>query len=125
MLYAKASLHRGFQSRYRVFPASTADMATMINMLNIALPTMVPTPTSLFTPTPATDVNSSGAEEPAAMNVALATSSDRSNLSEMASKEGTKKSDHYIYIYIYSYGYGYGYGSLFNLGRPLAKRLLY
>ena len=40
-------------------------------------PTMVPTPTSVSTATPATEVNSSGAEDPAAMNVAPATSSDK------------------------------------------------
>lgn len=55
-------------------------------------PTMVPMPTSLSVPTPATDVKSSGAEEPAAMKVAPATSSLRSSFSEMASREGTKKS---------------------------------
>ena len=55
---------------------------------------MVPTPTSLSTPTPATEVNSSGAEEPAAMKVAPATSSDKSNFSEIASRDGTKKSSH-------------------------------
>ena len=55
---------------------------------------MVPTPTSLPTATPATEVNSSGADEPAAIKVAPATSSDRSSFSEMASKEGTKKSSH-------------------------------
>ena len=53
---------------------------------------MVPIPTSLSTVTPATDVKSSGAEEPAAMKVAPATSSDSSSFSEIASSEGTKKS---------------------------------
>ena len=53
---------------------------------------MVPTPTSLCTPTPATDVNNSGAEDPAAIKVAPATSSLKSSFSEMASNEGTKKS---------------------------------
>lgn len=49
-------------------------------------------PTSLSTLTAANEVNSSGAEEPAAMNVAPATSSDKSNFSEIASSDGTKKS---------------------------------
>lgn len=53
---------------------------------------MVPTPTSLSAVTPATDVNSSGAEDPAAMKVAPATSSERSSFSEIASSDGTKKS---------------------------------
>lgn len=57
---------------------------------------MVPTPTSLVTPTDAIDVNSSGADEPAAINVAPATSSDRSSLSEIASSDGTKKSSQII-----------------------------
>lgn len=57
---------------------------------------MVPIPTSLSTPTPATEVNSSGAEDPAAMKVAPATSSLRSSLSEIASSEGTKKSSQMI-----------------------------
>lgn len=55
-------------------------------------PTIVPIPTSLSTLTAANEVKSSGAEEPAAMNVAPATSSDKSNFSEIASREGTKKS---------------------------------
>ncbi len=59
---------------------------------------MVPTPTSLSVPTPATEVNSSGAEEPAAMKVAPATSSLKSSLSEMASRLGTKKSSQMIAI---------------------------
>lgn len=55
-------------------------------------PTIVPTPTSLSTVTPAIEVNSSGAEDPAAIKVAPATSSDRSSLSLMTSNDGTKKS---------------------------------
>lgn len=94
-------------------PAKAALIATITRMLNMALlekclviflnncitihhfftyPTMVPTPTSLSTLTPATEVNNSGAEEPAAMKVAPATSSLRSSFSEMASSDGTKKS---------------------------------
>ena len=61
-------------------------------------PTMVPIPTSLSTPTPATEVNSSGAEDPAAMKVAPATSSLKSSFSEIASREGTKKSSQMIAI---------------------------
>ena len=62
--------------------------------LPITYPTIVPTPTSVFCATPATDVNSSGAEDPAAIKVAPATSSDKFNFSEMISREGTKKSSH-------------------------------
>ena len=40
--------------------------------------------------------NNSGAEDPAAMNVAPATSSDKSSFSEIASREGTKKSSQII-----------------------------
>ena len=59
---------------------------------------MVPTPTSLSTPTPATEVNSSGADDPAAMKVAPATSSLKFSFSEMASSDGTKKSSQIIAI---------------------------
>ena len=38
------------------------------------------------------DVKSSGADDPAAMNVAPATSSERFNLSQMSSSDGVKKS---------------------------------
>ena len=55
-------------------------------------PTIVPIPTSLWTLTPATEMKSSGADEPAAMKVAPATSSERSSFSEIASRDGTKKS---------------------------------
>ena len=64
----------------------------MIRILNTADPTMVPTPTSVSNATPTTEVNSSGADDPAAMKVAPATSSERWSFSEMASSEGTKKS---------------------------------
>ena len=57
-------------------------------------PTIVPTPTSVSTMTPATEVNNSGAELPAAMKVAPATSSESCSFSEMSSREGTKKSSH-------------------------------
>ncbi len=59
-------------------------------------PTIVPTPTSLSTVTPAIDVNNSGADDPAAINVAPATSSDKSNFSLIASNDGTKKSSQTI-----------------------------
>lgn len=52
---------------------------------------MTPTPTSLPVSIPATEVKSSGAEDPAAINVAPATSSLSWSLSEIASKDGTKK----------------------------------
>lgn len=75
-------------------PARAAVSAMMIRILNTAEPTMVPTPTSLPKVTPRMDVNSSGAEDPAAMNVAPATSSDNSSFSEMTSRDGTKNSSH-------------------------------
>ena len=66
----------------------------VIILFTSTYPTIVPTPTSVSTATPATEVKSSGAEEPAAIKVAPATSSDRCNFSDIASKEGTKKSSH-------------------------------
>ena len=56
----------------------------------------MPTPTSDSLVAAAREVNNSGAEEPAAINVAPATSSDKSNFSEMASSDGTKKSSQII-----------------------------
>ena len=73
----------GLQSRLSIWPAKAADKATITNKLNTADPTMVPTPTSDPRVAPASEVNSSGADEPAAMNVAPATSSDRSSFSEI------------------------------------------
>ena len=58
--------------------AAAAAMATMTRMLNMAEPTIVPMPMLLRGPkASATEVNSSGADDPAAMKVAPATSSDR------------------------------------------------
>ena len=57
---------------------------------------MVPTPTSDSKVTAATELNSSGAEDPAAMNVAPATSSESRNFSDIASNDGTKKSSQTI-----------------------------
>jgi len=74
---------------------AAADTAMITKMLNTAEPTMVPMPT-LFSlqKVSTTDVNSSGADEPAAMNVAPATSSERFSRSEMSSSEATKNSSH-------------------------------
>ena len=69
---------------------NAALIAMMTNMLNTAEPTMVPTPTSLSTDTPARDVKSSGADDPAAMNVAPATSSESLSAAEISSSTGTK-----------------------------------
>lgn len=64
-------------------------------MLNTAEPTMVPIPTLLWEiKTPMREVKSSGAEPPAAMNVAPATSSEICSLSVMTPKAGTKYSSH-------------------------------
>ena len=61
----------------------------MHRMLNAVEPTMVPTPTSpLVMKTPMTDVNSSGAELPAAMNMAPATSSLRCRRSFLKPQSG-------------------------------------
>ena len=69
--------------------------ATMIRMLKTAEPTMVATPSSLVALSETkdiVDVNSSGADDPAAMNVAPATSSLSPSFSHMISSEGVKKS---------------------------------
>ena len=55
---------------------------------------MAPTPTSVSWATPIREVKSSGAELPAAMNVAPATSSESFSFSEITSRAGTKKSSH-------------------------------
>ena len=71
--------------------------AMMIKMLNTALPTMVATPSSFVAfddTSDIVDVNSSGAEDPAAMNVAPATSSLRFNRAQITSSDGVKKSSH-------------------------------
>ena len=63
----------------------------------MALPTMVPTPISepaLGLMSAMAEDASSGAEEPAAMNVAPATSSDSRNTSQIFSSDATKKSSH-------------------------------
>ena len=62
-------------------------------MLKTAEPTMVPMPTSeKEMKTPMTEVKSSGAEPPAAMKVAPATSSEHPMTSMMTSRDGTKNS---------------------------------
>ena len=78
-------------------PVAMTVAPMMMRMLKMADPTMVPTPIS----DPAcgemrdtVDEASSGADEPAAMNVAPATSSLSSSTSQMISSAGTKKSSH-------------------------------
>ena len=72
-------------------PANKPQMATIKSILNTADPTIVPRPMSLFViKTPITEVNNSGAELPAAMKVAPATSECICNLSVICSREGTK-----------------------------------
>jgi len=57
----------------------------------MALPTMVPMPMEFAGPNASpTDVKSSGAEEPAARNVAPATSGVRPRRSEMTPSAGSK-----------------------------------
>ena len=51
---------------------------------------MVPNPTSEYVNVPMSDVKSSGAEPPAAMNVAPATSGEMANFSTITSSDGTK-----------------------------------
>ena len=63
--------------------------------LNTADPTIVPKPTSLSLKVPIIDVKSSGAEPPAAMRVAPATSIERFMWSsfDISSRAGTKNCD--------------------------------
>ena len=64
--------------------------------LKTALPTMVPKPTADRLNVPTNDVASSGADPPAAMSVAPATSSLSSHFSAMTSSAGTKSSSQMI-----------------------------
>ena len=58
-----------------IFTVNRAVPPMIQHRLNTADPTIVPTPTSFLTAkTPIREVKSSGADEPAAMNVAPATS---------------------------------------------------
>ena len=62
--------------------ANIAQQPITKRILNTADPTMVPIPTELLAmKTPKSEVNNSGADPPAAMKVAPATSSDRDNFS--------------------------------------------
>lgn len=67
------------------------DRHMMATRLNTAEPRMVPSPVESRVVNVATsDVANSGAEEPAAINVAPATASDRSSWSQMTSKLSQK-----------------------------------
>ena len=66
---------------------------TITRMLKMADPMTVPTPVSFFALALSRDMSeekSSGAEDPAAMKVAPATSSERFSRSEMTSSDATK-----------------------------------
>lgn len=72
-------------------PAHSAVTPTMTMMLNTALPTIVPSPSvPPVTRMVTTAVNSSGADEPAAMKVAPATSSESDSASLIASRDSQK-----------------------------------
>ncbi len=74
--------------------AANAHAAMTNRMLNTADPTMVPMPTSFFAKKmPMIEVNSSGAEPPAAMNVAPATSGVMPSWME---KEKREKGELYV-----------------------------
>ena len=67
----KTNIHTYLKASF----AANAHAAITNKMLNTAEPTMVPIPTSLLAiNTPMTEVNNSGAEPPAAIKVAPATS---------------------------------------------------
>ena len=62
------------------FPERALESATITKRLKTADPTIVPTPTSDSFVAAANEVKSSGADDPAAIKVAPATSSERFNV---------------------------------------------
>ena len=75
------------------FKMKRPQMPITNNILNTAEPTIDPIPASLLlTNTPTSDMNTSGADEPAAMNVAPATSWSNCKRSDMHSSDGKKYS---------------------------------
>ena len=81
----------GFQSIVSAVGVKSAVPPMMQHRLKTAEPTIVPMPTSFCTAnTPISDVKSSGADEPAAMNVAPATSGESLSSSMISSSDGTK-----------------------------------
>uniref|UniRef100_A0A1I8IDI3 OCIA domain-containing protein n=2 Tax=Macrostomum lignano TaxID=282301 RepID=A0A1I8IDI3_9PLAT len=91
--HKQQSRNRGHQVSCRTPREKKAHMLSTNRMLNTALPTMVPMPTSLAdTKEPRNDVASSGAEPPAAINVAPATSFEMRNRLVMTERLGTKNS---------------------------------
>merc|ERR1719193_2466721 len=91
------SRNKGHQVSSRMPLANMAQHPMTKRMLKTADPTMVPMPTSLLAmKTPKREVKSSGADPPAAMNVAPATSSDSDSFSAIISSEGTKNSSQTI-----------------------------
>ena len=87
----------GHQVSSRIVVENRAQKARTQRILKVADPTIVPIPT-LFCAmnTPITEVKNSGADPPAAMNVAPATSSLMSSFSVITPNDGTKNSSHTI-----------------------------
>mmetsp|Transcript_43446 Transcript_43446/g.81153 ORF Transcript_43446/g.81153 Transcript_43446/m.81153 type:complete len:277 (+) Transcript_43446:433-1263(+) len=84
--------------------ATNAQAPMTKSTLNTAEPMIVPVPMSLSViMAPIRDVKNSGAEPPAAMNVAPATSGESSRTSEITSSAGTKHSSQTIAIAINIY----------------------
>eukprot|EP00959_Pyramimonas_sp_CCMP1952_P253967 5305678-Pyramimonas_sp.AAC.1 len=84
-------------TRVHTLPASAPVAPIITRTLKTAEPTIVAMPMESSADGFISDIieaNSSGAEDPAAMNVAPATSSDRCRESDIFSSDGTKKSSH-------------------------------
>ena len=86
------SLNKGHAVNCMGVVVIIAQNPTTKRTLNTADPTIVPNPTSLLKKVPTKLANNSGADPPAAINVAPATSSDNPKLFANTSKAGQKKS---------------------------------
>ena len=81
----------GYHQSCSTWPEAIAQTPMMTQILKTAEPTIVPTPCSPgSTKMVMSAVKSSGADEPAAMNVAPATSSERLSAAEICSSDSQK-----------------------------------
>ena len=95
--YTVESRMSGYHHSCSTCPAHSEVIPTITQMLKTAEPTIVPTPCSPGARnTVMIDVKSSGAEEPAAMKVAPATSSESESADEIRSSDSQKYSSHTI-----------------------------
>ena len=97
MPYTVESRTSGYHHSCSTCPAQSAVTPTITQRLKTAEPTIVPRPCSPgATKIVMIAVNSSGADEPAAMNVAPATSSESESALEICSSDSQKYSSHTI-----------------------------